>query len=365
MRRWPSIAEYTNVLRAAMDDGWFHELAAAHFTPCTREESSAILAGLHLPNLVVQWRRGSCGRASRRRGQDRLTLPRDPLAWGARGFGHLRVGIVLHEAAHIINRRENGAFGHGEEFQRTLRRLVEKFPWRCYVAICSDYPALYARHRGPYSLLLTTETTNKKGEVVVGSGRNRGPMSAEDAHDTARMLITDPRDNVRTVHVYSDTEQQYIGAYYDRGQVVPSWADASATSSLDSTAEREGAASLPPGDADESLPGVDVDVAVEPLPEQEPAAKPARPARTQPAAMPRVPPAPRKAAPLAAAAGATEWPKSRGPQIIREWFAAEPGRQATVPEITAALGPALTEAGIQFPTSLISRLKQGGFLVAA
>lgn len=62
---------------------------------------------------------------------------------------------------------------------------------------------------------------------------------------------------------------------------------------------------------------------------------------------------------------AEQWPRSKGPQILRAWFESEPGRVATVPEIVAACGPALTEAGIQFPASLISRLKQGGFLVPA
>jgi len=91
---------------------------------------------------------------------------------------------------------------------------------------CSDYFGIYDRHRGPFTLVLSREETKKvKGEdtVVLKKDRERGPFSAEDAHETARMLVSDPRDNVSDVFVYSESECQFIGAAYHKGQVIPSW----------------------------------------------------------------------------------------------------------------------------------------------
>lgn len=361
------ICEYSSILNAAAREGWIGPLAAAHLTPCTREESNALLAAAHLPGLRVAWRERSSGRTSRRKGIFRITLPRDPLIPGERNHGSLRVGLVLHEAAHVLGFRQYGTFGHDERFRQLFRHLLIALPWRTLVAAtCSDYPALYARHRGPYSLLLSTATEKKvKGETVLvpGTNRNKGPMSAEEAHDTARMLVGDPRDNVTAAFVFSDTEGQFIGAYYERGQDIPAWDEARAVSAVTRLAPTAPSETEPlvhgdEGDVGEPVRGVDADGAV-------PAQPDARSAKPRPSALPRMPPPARKAVALQAATGAAEWPKSRGPQILREWFAAEPGRRATVPDIVAACGPALTEAGIQFPASLISRLKQGGFLVPA
>jgi len=58
------------------------------------------------------------------------------------------------------------------------------------------------------------------------------------------------------------------------------------------------------------------------------------------------------------------WPKSQGAQIVRQFFQ-HPDRRASTQEIVSAIGDQLMAAGIEFPGSLVSRLKQAGFLTEA
>lgn len=90
-----------------------------------------------------------------------------------------------------------------------------------------DLRGIYARHRGPFQLGLTYPPPANSRRVSMGVskwGKDRD-LSAEDAHEEARMLVNDPRDDVLRVHVWSNTEQQFIGAVYERGKMYPAWDD--------------------------------------------------------------------------------------------------------------------------------------------
>lgn len=86
----------------------------------------------------------------------------------------------------------------------------------------SSYRDIYARHRGPFSLLLTRDVL-LKGKEVQKADHVKGPFTAEEAHEESRMLVNDPRDNVLQVHVFSDTEGQFCGAFYKRGEEYKTW----------------------------------------------------------------------------------------------------------------------------------------------
>lgn len=201
-------------------------------------------------------------------------------------------------------------------------------------ARCSNYFGIYDRHRGPFTLVLTRETPKKvRGAetIALSTDRVRGPFNAEDAHETARLLVTDPRDNVRDAFVYSESEGQFIGAFYQKDAAIPSWDDVSAVP----LASTEQAAVTAPVAA----PVVTVVAPTTPKPERRP-----------------------RGAQLVVGK-ADRWPTSKGAQIVRQFF--HPGRRATAQEIVGAVGEQLKAAGIEFPGSLVSRLKQGGFLTEA
>lgn len=62
--------------------------------------------------------------------------------------------------------------------------------------------------------------------------------------------------------------------------------------------------------------------------------------------------------------GTGEWPGSAAAQLVREHYS-QPGFRATPADACAAIGARLTEMGVAFPASLISRLKQKGLLITA
>lgn len=219
-------------------------------------------------------------------------------------------------------------------------------------SFCSDYGASYAAHRGPFSLLITREATRRvKGEdrIVPTTDHCRGPFTAEEAHEEARMQVGDPRDCVAQIHVFSENEQQFTGAYYERGQVIPTW---------DEIQRRE-------IDDDRMVPAVASDqealLSGEPEPLQRVDTVGRAPTSQQSPAVPAMPPKVKKrGAILGLDAGCAEqWPKSEAAQVVRTYLE---NHRGTAGEIADAVGPQLKELGVEFPAALISRLKQAGFL---
>jgi hypothetical protein len=361
-------SEYPGVLRRAAAGGWLDDLLIAHFTPCDVAEARGLLAGLDLPVslrliLLDGVYRGRA-RYSRRRRQYGILLPTKPGVYPC----HLRVGLVLHEAAHIYDHQDRGKFGHGPAFCERLRELVQE--WR--PRRMANMMEMYLRHRGPYSLLLTILQETKGKQTVISGDKPLGPMNAERAHAEACRLVTDPESKVTAVFVFSDTEGQHIGAQYKRGETYRPWHE------MKEEVQREGgmelsdqrpAATLLQGGPEPLRP---VDAAVErSVPaEAVPSAGPVRDVPEE--AAPRKRPAPTKlpgdrfpavrGRALALDASTSDrWPKSAPAQLVKGWFE-EGDKRATAAEVIQAIGPKLQALGMAHPASLVSRLKQGGFL---
>lgn len=211
-----------------------------------------------------------------------------------------------------------------------------------------NFRAIYDRHQGPYVLLLTRE--NEKGieftDRITGTS-----LRAQAAHEKAIELIEnrDPKKpDVTRVFVFSETEGQFTGALYSRGEAYAAW---------------------------EHLPIDDAPPAPKPKPVTVKEQKASRDAVESPTTEAGVPPKPRPAKlpgdrfpamrgrPLVAQLDG-EWPKSAAAQFVRSFYAQQgPEYSATSAELVAAIGQSLTDLGVQFPASLISRLKQAGLLV--
>lgn len=361
--------EYAWVASQAAHGGWLGELQAAHAIPCDEQVATEVfkLAISVLPRnprplfepVLLQWgRRVQRGHASYHGMSHyyRVTLPTQP---GARAK-RLRVGLVLHEVAHVLTGMTWRYTGqkrpkrfHGPEFCASFRRLLA-LDWRQIVnrmTASKSFSQIYDRHRGPYSLSYTYQSTEKKvllASQVVNATFRKG----KEAHDAALDLLA-KRPDVTHVFAYSDTEQQFIGAVYRRGETYE-WTD---DGRVELPAEREEAALLHIGvnaSEPESLPGVDA---------PEPSSVPAEPVSgggvlPEVPKAPRQPRAPRKPGVLLAI-GDGPWPPSRPAQAVREWF---DNRQASAAETVAALGDHLQALGVAHPGSLISRLKQSGAL---
>lgn len=275
--------EYRTILPRAAREGWIVPLLEAHFTPATLPTSTALImraireAGVeNFRGTRYQIGKRQRGHAYHRNGRYWIRMPSTP---GVKSCT-LRAGLALHEAAHVIDywrrrdtRREvvrrkkigglrhkilvlkNGrlrektvslgghwikvrkvvgaSFGHGPEFCRVLRALV--LDWKAQggiMPVCSNYAAVYARHQGPYRVLVCRTAPTKKDPSNVKFTLIPGhPMSAEDAHEAARSFVEDPRDPILKAFVLSDTENQFIGAYYERGQTIPAWFEIAPTRS--------------------------------------------------------------------------------------------------------------------------------------
>jgi hypothetical protein len=69
----------------------------------------------------------------------------------------------------------------------------------------------WTRHRGPFRLVLTRP--GKKAETHTLKWVQACCESGQDAEDEARALLADPRDTIVNVHVWSETEQQFVCGY--------------------------------------------------------------------------------------------------------------------------------------------------------
>jgi hypothetical protein len=348
---WHYVPEYRSIIACAGRGGWLAPLIEVHSLPCTRLEAMRVLDVLDLDGVARTWR--SCrGRAYHtNKAGYRISLPTNP---GAR-CGHLRVGLVLHEAAHIWDRKEVGTFSHGPTYCRQLRRSLS-YPWRRALMKDQSLCEIYDRHDGPYTILLVVQ--DSKGEqrsARVDGMFPDGRTVHEAAREQARQL------NVVEAFVYSEHEKQFIGIYYKNGTAYRSWEEERERMEL--SVERPASALLPAGaepvqtlddSGDDGLPA-------------EPVSR-ARPVRDVPAQEPtavRAPRAPRKVGVALTLDGgnAEAWPQSAAAQAIRTYL--ESHHPATCKDIVTTLGPRLNELGVQFPAALVSRLKQAGYVKEA
>lgn len=363
---WIGHAEYPNVVARAAREGWLAPLLAAHSQPCSMNDAFLLLRNrlkdltaansIPLPiDTRLTWRRGvsrGLARYNRRHGYYGISLPTQP---GTRG-GTLRLGLVLHEAAHVIGHRKHKRFGHGPEFCQEFRQLLETTEWRRFMKV-SSYRSIYARHRGPFSILLTREVAGKKNKMEQASDRVEGHFNAEEAHEEARVLVNSPKENVLQAFVFSDSEGQFIGAFYERGQAIKRWSeeqeeeDERRLELPDTSQPRVPAALL--REREESVRKVDA-AGNNSMPKAAgPKRRPVRDVPQKAAAGPKR----SRGGPLTLGEG--DWPKSEGVQLVR---ATIEGVQLTTAELIEKITPGCMKLGVAFPASLVSRLKQAGLL---
>lgn len=319
------------MLRSAGREGWLDSLVEAHGSACTIEEAQQLLNRLGLPGGTrISFRNKRGWARFNKHKRYHIGLPN---VRGARQ-GRLRRGLVLHEAAHILDHRNSGSFGHQEKFLKIFRRLLAS-PWRGFMT--GNFKEIYDRHRGPYGVMLTRVVEVKNGTEQV-SDRLPDRFTAEDAHEEARMLVNDPKENVKSAYVFSESEGQFIGAFYSRGEEYPSWDEMRAS--------------------DFQALGVEVPAkADEPAPAPPPAAEPAKPVVKLRAQL-----EPRKVgSALQIAEGReAEWPPSAAAQEVLGAFKAD--GKMTAKQAAEKLAPKMIELGVAHPASLVSRLKQAGLL---
>ncbi len=229
-----------------------------------------------------------------------------------------------------------------------------------------NFRLLYDRHTGPYTLLLCCTKPDGKGGQTHYNRADSFRLDARSVHDRAVDLITKPGDIVSAM-AFSESEQQFIGAWYQRGRdPLPTWIDdvpePVEEPSIFELAGRFASeltfsafVSVQTHDADPGEPATEVpevpatDYAQASAPQPRPAVAPR--ARSTRGGLLELDPG-----------NAERWPATDGPQKIRAWFEAEDGRKASVRDIVDALGAELQAIGVGFPASMVSRLKQQGFL---
>lgn len=69
----------------------------------------------------------------------------------------------------------------------------------------------FEHHRGPYRLQVIRETPTRKMPWHIES--LPGTVEPEDIPGEAEALLTDPRDTITAVLVYSDSENQHVTTY--------------------------------------------------------------------------------------------------------------------------------------------------------
>jgi hypothetical protein len=168
LRHW---GEYDHVLAKSSDAA---ALIALHETPCSEEEAIKILGwaeglkprrllnDVKLPmRLYFMGNRGRAG-TKMRRGHYRhhMSLPKG-------GGRRLRVGIVLHEYAHLV--AEAGA-KHNHEFVRILDELVTLFNAGAMPAeAVAAGPPIYKKHTPRGKCFRCGQQTTRKSTRFPGS----------------------------------------------------------------------------------------------------------------------------------------------------------------------------------------------------
>lgn len=72
----------------------------------------------------------------------------------------------------------------------------------------------YTRHRGPYVLqIVRTRVGTHKGRYACEVCLLPGRVDGMDVAAEASALMTDPRDTIEAVYVWSEPEQQHVMTY--------------------------------------------------------------------------------------------------------------------------------------------------------
>lgn len=74
----------------------------------------------------------------------------------------------------------------------------------------------YTRHKGPYQLQVCRLAPTKKHPDAVAVETLHGTFDGEDCAPMAQCLLTDPRDSVTGVYVWSVPEAQHVMTYNRR-----------------------------------------------------------------------------------------------------------------------------------------------------
>lgn len=334
--RRSSNTEYVTVLEQLAFTGDLGRCVRSHLTPISEADARKLVASIS-PTLPVRFG-SSTGRAYPK--PYRISLPRER-------NGRLRVGVVLHEIAHIIEHQMYRTMKHGRDFCSSFSVLLREQP----DMTDGSKIQVYMNHQGPFTGV-AYDAKGKKIDLIEGH--------AQKVHDEACAAVSTGK--AQDVFVYSNKEGQFIGAFYKRGGTYRLWSEdlAEYQAGLELPAQRPEAALLQGGDeplrqvddpVDASVPGGTV-----------PGPRPVRSVPPKAPSQPRTPPPPRARVTLGV--GKTEgWPKSEGATLVRGLM--DDGTLRSSPEICEAIGAQLIAAGVQFPASLVSRLKQNGFLKEA
>lgn len=126
------LAEYRALVRHFDAAGMFDTLERAHTTPITREAARDLVESYGIEcRIGIRTKRGRAYVPTKRNRRYAVTLPFDPGA----GFRRLRVGLVLHEIAHVLDHRKRFASGwnanrrvrmnHGIGFRARFSELLK------------------------------------------------------------------------------------------------------------------------------------------------------------------------------------------------------------------------------------------------
>lgn len=217
-----------------------------------------------------------------------------------------------------------------------------------------NFRPIYDRHQGPYVLLLMRQDAKGKEFTDRITGLS---LRAQAAHEKAIDLINDrdpAKTDVHAVFVFSDTEGQFTGALYRRGEEYLPWQHLPIDDAVPVPSTRFKRPTVKEGAAKSVVNAI---VQTDASPERV-----AAPAKTRAAKLPgdRFPVM--RGRPLVHDPEGS-WPKSAPAQFVKSFFGQQPpDYSATSAELVAAIGQSLTDLGVQFPASLISRLKQAGLL---
>ena len=69
-------------------------------------------------------------------------------------------------------------------------------------------------HRGPYRLVLSRPDKRKGFHTTEWL---KGETDRDDVFSEAEALLTDPRDTITHVNIWSVTEESFVGSYPDKG----------------------------------------------------------------------------------------------------------------------------------------------------
>jgi len=132
----------------------FYLIDRAHKMPLTREQAEKLVIDLSIRFLdgqrpTVRFRKESRGRANASRWS--ICLPLVSLKEGELPFGKLRVGVVVHEVAHLATYRSGSLIRHGERFVQVFDGMLEWMERTGWLsekhAGCAEVPTLPGKEK--------------------------------------------------------------------------------------------------------------------------------------------------------------------------------------------------------------------------